>query len=48
MIVSKLFRVYQNYLNFLSLNFEKNTDYDTKKYFHFLDILVQLVNTRLL
>lgn len=45
--MSKLFRVYQNDLDFLSLNFEKNIDYD-KKYFHFLDILVQLVNTRLL
>lgn len=47
-IVSKLFRVYQNDLYFLSLNFEKNIDYDTKKYFHFLNNLVQLVNTRLL
>lgn len=34
-IVSKLFRVYQNDLDFLSLNFKNNIDYDTKEIFSF-------------
>lgn len=34
-IVSKLFRVYKNDLDFLSLNFENNIDYDTKEIFSF-------------